>query len=95
MEMQVNPDPELLKMLVWILVVILVLVIAVLGYFIRKVATTIEYLRDAFPVLQTTINIEIPGIKKDIEAHGVTIKDHETRIVAIENRKISKRNGGN
>jgi Sec-independent protein translocase protein TatA len=89
MEMQVNPDPEVLKIMVWALVGILLLLVIVLGYFIRELASSVKELRDALPKMQATIDIKIPDIEEDI-------KDHEKRIKALEsvrvvsNKRISK-----
>lgn len=91
MEIQANPDIEGLKLTLWIAGCAMIVMVTIIGYFLRRQIDASEKLTDSvnnlvnvITAIETQININTPITEKRLNDHSVQIKGHEKRLTKIE-----------
>ncbi len=95
----INPDLESLRLVVWLSGILISVLLAVVGYFLRQqgdaskaLTDAVNKLRTAVEVLQMQGTLKYPVIDNSLKEHGQKIEDHENRITKIEtwHEKVSR-----
>lgn len=91
MEIQANPDLEQLKVILWIAGPLIVVMIAVIGYFIKQqieaskaIANVVQQLNILVTELRTQNELLNPVFEKRLNHHSENIEEHERRLTVIE-----------
>ena len=104
MHVDMNPDIEQLKIILWIAGPMIVLMLGVVGYFIRQqidasrsIADAVQQLQLIVAELRTHNELLNPVIERRLNHHSENLEDHERRLTVIEtehclNHKMSRNN---
>lgn len=103
MELQANPDLETLKLILIISGSIILIMLAIVGYFIDRQIEASKALSDAVSALKIVVNtlktqcdIQNPVFERRLNEHSRVIDDHGDRLTIIEteikihNKKIKQ-----
>ena len=104
MEIQANPDIEQLKIILWIAGPLILVMLGVIGYFIKQqieaskaIANVVQQLNILVTELRTQNELLNPVIDRRLNHHSETIEGHERRLTVIEtehhiNHRIRRNN---
>lgn len=86
-----NPDIEGLKVIVWLSGIVISLLLAIVGYFLKQQGEAATALTDAVNQLKTAVEVlqmqgqeKHPVIERRLNEHGNRIDDHDRRLVKLE-----------
>lgn len=86
MEIQANPDYESLKLILFISGSLILVLLAVVGFFLRQQVTVSQNLTNAVNELTVAINVIQSQEKDRHPVHERRLNEHSTRITNHENR---------
>jgi uncharacterized membrane protein len=91
MEIQANPDFEQLKLIMWIGGPVLLVMLAIIGYFLKEqivaskaIANAVNALNVVVTELKTQSSLQSPVIERRLNDHSNILKEHEKRLTVIE-----------
>ena len=91
MEIQANPGIEQLKTILWILIPIIVIMLAIISYFIREQFQSSRNLTDAVntltlivTALKTQLELQSPVTEHRLNDHSDKIRGIDKRLIVIE-----------
>jgi hypothetical protein len=104
MEIQANPDIEQLKIILWIAGPLILVMLGVIGYFIKQqvdaskaIADVVQQLNILVTELRTQNELLNPVFERRLNHHSESIEGHERRLTVIEtehhiNHKLRRNN---
>jgi hypothetical protein len=91
MQMQVSPDIEQLKIILWIAGPLIVLMLGAIGYFIRQqidasraIADALQQLQIIVTELRTQSELVNPVVERRLNNHSESLEGLERRLTVIE-----------
>lgn len=85
MELQVNPGPESLKLMLYIAGSIILVLLTIIGFFLGMQIRTTTRINDIVTRLQAISELTGPVTERRLNAHAEQLDDHEGRIKDLEN----------
>jgi cytochrome c-type biogenesis protein CcmH/NrfF len=91
MEIQVQPTLEDLKLTLWVAGVLIVVLVAIIAYFLKRqieASTQLTKAVNDLTIVVNTLQVQAtdnnPRIEKRLNEHSAKLKEMETRVVRLE-----------